>query len=171
MTCGSKIKTYLAFRVERAVDLMGFITSKAGPDDIEAIVDNILRMAKESEGKTLDRETVTSAMKRFLGEPGRGFYLLVRQEGHVVGQCMITSEFSDWRNGEYWWVQSVYVNIDHRRKGFLRALLEEIRVMAKGQGDVFGIRLYVDKDNLNAIEAYRRLGLPPSHYLMMDVPM
>ena len=68
-------------------------------------------------------------------------------DGHVVGQCMITTEFSDWKNGEYWWVQSIYVGLEHRRKGVLRAILEEIRRMAKDKGDVFGIRLYVDKDN------------------------
>ncbi len=150
---------------------MGFMITKAVPGDIEVIVDNILSMAMESEGKALDRGTVNSAMSRFLNEPGRGFYLLVRLEGQVVGQCMITTEFSDWRNGEYWWVQSAYVATDHRRKGVLRSLLEEIRGMAKRQGDVFGLRLYVDRDNVNAIEAYRRLGLPLSHYLMMDVPM
>ena len=68
-------------------------------------------------------------------------------------------------------MQSVYVGIDHRRKGVLRAMLDETRKMANEQGDVFGIRLYVDRDNVNAIEAYRRLGLPLSHYLMLDVPM
>jgi ribosomal protein S18 acetylase RimI-like enzyme len=154
-----------------AVGPMGFTITKAGSGGIEVIVDNILRMAMESEGKQLDRDTVTRAMGRFLADPSRGFYLLVYSDDNVVGQCMITSEFSDWRDGEYWWVQSVYVAIDHRRKGVLRALLEEIKIMAGEQGDVFGIRLYVDKDNTNAIEAYRRLGLPLSHYLMMDVPM
>jgi ribosomal protein S18 acetylase RimI-like enzyme len=150
---------------------MVFTTMKAGSGDIDVIVDNILRMAMESEGKTLDRKTVTRAMGRFLDDRSRGFYLLVRRNDKVVGQCMITSEFSDWRDGEYWWVQSVYVAADHRRQGVLRALLEEIRMMSGRQGDVFGIRLYVDKENTNAIEAYRRLGLPLSHYLMMDVPM
>jgi GNAT superfamily N-acetyltransferase len=89
----------------------------------------------------------------------------------VVGQCMITSEFSDWKDGEYWWVQSVYVDAGNRRKGVLRTLLENVRLRAEEQGDVFGIRLYVDRDNTNAIEAYRRLGLPLSHYMMMDVPL
>jgi ribosomal protein S18 acetylase RimI-like enzyme len=154
-----------------AVGHMVFTTTKAGSGDIDVIVDNILRMAMESEGKMLDRKTVTRAMGRFLDDPSRGFYLLVRRNDKVVGQCMITSEFSDWRDGEYWWVQSVYVAADHRRQGVLRALVEEIRMKAGRQGDVFGIRLYVDKDNTNAIEAYRRLGLPLSHYLMMDVPM
>ena len=150
---------------------MDFKTNKASSGDREVIIDNILRMAAESEGKTLDRTTVTLAMERFLEDPSRGFYLLVRLDDQVVGQCMITSEFSDWRNGEYWWVQSVFVGIDHRRKGVLRAMLDETRKMAKEQGDVFGIRLYVDRDNVNAIEAYRRLGLPHSHYLMLDVPL
>jgi GNAT superfamily N-acetyltransferase len=117
----------------------------------------------------LEHRTVVSAMDRLLRDPSRGFYLLVRCEGRVLGQCMITSEFSDWKDGVYWWVQSVYVNAQDRRKGVLRALLEHIRRLAKEQGDVFGIRLYVDRDNKNAIEAYRRLGLPVSHYLMMDV--
>jgi GNAT superfamily N-acetyltransferase len=150
---------------------MDFIMKKADPGDADLIVDNILRMAMESEGKELDRVTVARAIDRFIRDPSRGFYLLARSEGQVVGQCMITSEFSDWKDGEYWWVQSVYVSAHHRRQGVLRALLQEIRRMAAASGDVHGIRLYVDRDNTNAIEAYRRLGLPPSHYVMMDVPM
>ncbi len=150
---------------------MDIRTKKATPEDSDEIVDNILRMALESEGKALDRMTVTQAMERFLIDRSRGFYLLVLHDGRAVGQCMITTEFSDWRNGEYWWVQSIYVGKEHRRMGVLRTLLEETRRMAKEQGDVFGIRLYVDKENVNAIEAYRRLGLPPSHYMMLDVPM
>jgi len=128
-------------------------------------------MAMESEGITLDRRTVTLAMERFLNDQSRGFYILARHEGKIVGQCMITSEFSDWKNGEYWWVQSAYVATGHRRKGVLRAMLDETKRRARAKGDVFGIRLYVDKGNENAIEAYRRLGLPFSHYHMMDVPM
>jgi GNAT superfamily N-acetyltransferase len=150
---------------------MDLNTKIATSGDRDQIVDNILQMAMESEGKTLDRITVTRAMDRFLGDPSRGFYILVCHDGHVVGQCMITSEFSDWKNGEYWWVQSIYVFKDHRRKGVLRTLLEAIRRMALEKGDVFGIRLYVDRENVNAIEAYRRLGLPLSHYMMLDVPM
>lgn len=150
---------------------MDIRTRKASLDDRNVIVDNILRMAMESEGKALDRMTVIQAMDRFLIDHSRGFYLLVLHDNRAVGQCMITTEFSDWKNGEYWWVQSIYVCKEHRRMGVLRTLLDEIRMMAKEQGDVFGIRLYVDKENVNAIEAYRRLGLPLSHYMMMDVPM
>jgi GNAT superfamily N-acetyltransferase len=153
------------------VDLMDIVVRAATLDDREVIVDNILRMARDSEGKELDQRTVTLGMDRFLRDQSRGFYLLALADDHVVGQCMITSEFSDWRNGEYWWVQSVYVGTEHRRKGVLRTVLAEIKRMAKDKGDVFGIRLYVDRENENAIEAYRRLGLPLSHYLMMDVPM
>ena len=143
---------------------MGMSVRKAVLGDREVIVHNILRMALES-------EAVTLGMDRFLSDPSRGFYLLVRDHDQVVGQCMITQEFSDWRNGEYWWVQSIYVGEEHRRKGVLRAILDETRRLAKEQGDVFGIRLYVDRDNGNALEAYLRLGLPLSHYLMLDVPM
>jgi GNAT superfamily N-acetyltransferase len=150
---------------------MEFTVEKAGLNDRDVIVENIMRMALESEGKELERSTVVSAMDRFLRDPSRGFYLLVRRDGRVVGQCMITSEFSDWKDGEYWWVQSVYVDADNRRKGVLRTLLENVRSRAAEQGDVFGIRLYVDRDNTNAIQAYRRLGLPLSHYMMMDVPL
>jgi GNAT superfamily N-acetyltransferase len=150
---------------------MDIIFAKASENDREEIVDNILLMAAESEGKGLDRETVTGAIDRLLREPCRGFYLLARHEGKLVCQCMVTMEFSDWRNGEYWWVQSVYVPVDQRRKGRLRAIIGEVRRLAAEKKDVFGIRLYVDKDNLGAIEAYRRLGLPVSHYTMMEVPM
>ena len=150
---------------------MDIVIKRASNSDKEEIVDNIKQMAMESEGKELDRKTVAKAIDRFLADPSKGFYLVVRHQGHLVGQCMITTEFSDWRDGEYWWVQSIYVAKDQRRKGVLKSLLEEIRKMAAEKGDVFGIRLYVDRDNVGAIEAYRRLGLPLSHYVMMDVPM
>jgi len=150
---------------------MEIVIKRASNSDKEEIVDNIKQMAMESEGKELDRKTVAKAIDRFLADPSKGFYLVVRHQGHLVGQCMITTEFSDWRDGEYWWVQSIYVAKDQRRKGVLKSLLEEIRKMAAEGGDVFGIRLYVDRDNVGAIEAYRRLGLPISHYVMMDVPM
>ena len=150
---------------------MDIVIKRASNSDKEEIVDNINQMAMESEGKELDRKTVENAIDRFMADPSKGFYLVVRHQGRLVGQCMITSEFSDWRDGEYWWVQSIYVAKDQRRKGMLKSLLGEIRKMAAEKGDVFGIRLYVDRDNVGAIEAYRRLGLPLSHYVMMDVPM
>ena len=89
------------------VDTMEFVVEKAEMGDRDVIVESIMNMALESEGMVLEHRTVVSAMDRLLRDPSRGFYLLVRCEGRVLGQCMITSEFSDWKDGVYWWVQSV----------------------------------------------------------------
>ena len=125
-------------------------------------------MAKESENLALDPATVKCGVEALLRDPAKGTYF-VAQAGHeVVGQLLITHEWSDWRNGDFWWLQSVYVRSDFRRRGAFKALFDYVLASAKRQGDVAGIRLYVEKNNDPALETYYRLGLKETHYHVLE---
>jgi len=100
---------------------------------------------------------------------GRGFYLLAEAEGQVVGQLLVTTEWSDWRNAFFWWVQSVYVAPSYRRRGVYRALDSYLRAEARRRGDVCGLRLYVARTNRVAQQVYASLGMARSHYDMFEV--
>ncbi|MDD4255115.1 MAG: GNAT family N-acetyltransferase [Methanofollis sp.] len=125
-------------------------------------------MAEETEGKALDPATVLAGVEALLADPAKGFYLVAEMEGRVVGQAMVTYEWSDWWNGSFWWVQSVYVHPDVRRQGIFSGIFREIERGARKLPGVVGLRLYVDAENLRAQEAYRRLGMDESNYLMFE---
>ena len=112
-------------------------------------------MASETEDKGLNPTTLQQGVSEVLRNPEKGFYLLAVLSETVVGQLMITYEWSDWRNGYFWWIQSVYVNQDHRKRGIYKALNEEVLNLARLNGGICGIRLYVDKDNTAAPQVYR----------------
>lgn len=137
--------------------------------DRDTIVDFNLRLADESEGMQLDREVVTRGVALVLEDAGRGRYFLAEQKGQVIGQTMITFEWSDWRCGWFWWIQSVYVHPDHRGRGVFRGLLDHVMNHAGERNDVCGVRLYVDLDNQAAQQVYDRTGLPRAHYEMREV--
>lgn len=106
-----------------------------------------------------------------LSDPSKGFYLIVEENGRIVGQCLITSEWSDWRNGFFWWIQSVYVDMDLRGKGIFSSIFEKVRKMAGERKDVVGFRLYVDRENASARNVYSRLGIKESRYSMHEMDM
>jgi ribosomal protein S18 acetylase RimI-like enzyme len=100
--------------------------------------------------------------------PARGFYTVAELNGEIVGQMMITFEWSDWRNGWFWWVQSVYVREDARRGGVFRAIYRAIEAQAQADPTVIGLRLYFDTDNTRAQATYRALGMADTSYGMME---
>ena len=131
-----------------------------------------LRLAAESEGLKLDPSTVERGVRAALADPAKGAYFVAESAdpadaGEVVGCLMVTREWSDWRNGDLWWVQSVYVAPDHRRRGVFRALLRAAESAATDAGAV-GLRLYVDKGNAAARDTYLRLGFEVAHYDLME---
>ena len=128
-------------------------------------------MASETEDKGLNPTTLQQGVSEVLSNPVKGFYLLAVLSETVVGQLMITYEWSDWRNGYFWWIQSVYVNQDHRKRGVYKALNEEVLNLARLNGGICGIRLYVDKDNSNAQQVYRNLGMSESNYDMYEIEL
>ncbi len=137
-------------------------------NDLSTLVSFNCAMAEESEGKKLFPETIQSGVLALLEDESKGFYLLAEMDDQVVGQLMITKEWSDWRNGHFWWIQSVYVLPGYRKKGVYRSLHEAIIKMGKSEDHVCGIRLYVDKDNTIAQEVYKKMGMEASHYTLFE---
>jgi GNAT superfamily N-acetyltransferase len=136
--------------------------------DAETIVDFNERLAWESERKRLDRETLTQGVRRLLADPAWGRYFVACQEGQVVGQLLITYEWSDWRNGPIWWLQSVYVLPECRRQGVFRRLHAHVRQLAKDQGQAVALRLYVERNNHAAHAVYRQAGMEDAGYFVME---
>ena len=136
-------------------------------DDLEKIVDFNVRLAAETEDTGLDPGTVRRGVRGLLADGWRGAYYVACQGG-IIGQMMHTREWSDWRNGDIWWIQSVYVHPDHRRQGVCRALYEHLRAQAAADPGVVGLRLYVERENARAQAAYAALGMRQGGYLVMQ---
>ena len=125
-------------------------------------------LALETEAITLSVEVLTQGVRTALLDPHKARYFVAEIDGQVVGQLMHTREWSDWRNGDIWWLQSVYVREDFRRAGVFRALIEHLRAEAQSSPDVVGIRLYVEEHNDRAAATYDRLGLPAAGYVVRE---
>jgi len=150
--------------------MMKLLIRRAVPDDEAVLVEFNLAIAWETEHKRLNRDVLTVGVRAVFAEAARGFYTVAENErGEVVGQMMVTYEWSDWRNGWFWWVQSVYVRADARRSGVFRALYREIERQAAAIPDVIGLRLYFERDNVRAKTTYRALGMSDTSYGMMEV--
>jgi GNAT superfamily N-acetyltransferase len=140
----------------------------ATPADAPVIVEFNRLLAEESEGKTLDLALLAAGVAAGLADPRKALYFVAEADGRVLGQTMITFEWSDWRNGWFWWVQSVYVRPEARRGGVFRALFDHIASAARRDPQVIGLRLYVEEENRLAQETYARLGLSPTGYRVME---
>lgn len=149
------------------------IVRPARPDDVNVLVNFSAAMAMETEGLTLDTERLRRGTLAVLESPTRGFYLVAElTKGSlkvvVVGQLLVTYEWSDWRNAAFWWIQSVYVHPDSRRRGVYRRMHESVLAQARAQGDVCGVRLYVEEENEAAQAVYGRVGLSRSRYVVFE---
>lgn len=136
-------------------------------NDIEAITGFQIAMALESEGTVLDSEKVRNGVTAVMKDESKGTYIVARIEGRPVASLMITREWSDWNNGWYWWIQSVYVMPEYRGQGIFRAMYTKVIEMAKEQ-KIAQVRLYVDRHNTNAQKVYQKLGMEECHYLMYE---
>jgi ribosomal protein S18 acetylase RimI-like enzyme len=126
-------------------------------------------MAEETEGKHLETALLLDGVHGLLSDSSRGVYYLTEIDGAVVGQLMVTYEWSDWRNGNFWWIQSVYVKPEFRARGVFTSLYKFIEQLARQRNDVCGIRLYVDETNTRAKKTYEKLGMHPTHYQLYEV--
>jgi len=136
--------------------------------DSETIADFNQQLALESEHVVLSPKTVLEGVQRGLSRPDLCRYFVAELENRIVGQSMITFEWTDWRNGVIWWLQSVYVAPSHRRQGIFTALFRHIEGSAHSDPDVRALRLYVHHDNVRAIRTYEQLGLPLSAYRVCE---
>ena len=142
----------------------------ANENDIDAIVEFNRRMAHETEGKELKVETLRPGVEGLIENSKYGFYVIAEDaaNGKKAGGLLITYEWSDWRNGPIWWIQSVYVMPDYRRRGIYRKLYAYVKEIARREPNVRGFRLYVEKENTTAQRTYKSLGMEETHYLMFE---
>ena len=141
--------------------------------DAAVIIDFNLAMARETEALELSPATLTAGVGSLFDTPQCGFYVVAEARGaggaaECAGSLLITYEWSDWRDGLFWWVQSVYVRLEHRRRGVYTVLYEFVKRLASEDSRVRGFRLYVERENRVAQSTYERLGMRESHYLMYD---
>src|SRR5687768_11663503 len=146
---------------------MNFSIRRARAGDVEVIAEYNVAMAWETEQLRLDPATVLRGVGAALADEGKGIYYVAESGGQVVGQLMITHEWSDWRDADMWWVQSVYVHPDYRKGGVFKALFAHAENEARAKG-VCAIRLYVHTDNQAAQGCYQRLGMSVGHYVVME---
>jgi GNAT superfamily N-acetyltransferase len=139
----------------------------ATPADIDHLVKWNAAMAWETEHKHLDEAVLRPGTEAVFADPRRGTYLVAELDGIPAGSLLITYEWSDWRNGDFWWVQSVYVAEEARRRGVFRALYQAVKERAKEAGAV-GTRLYVETENTRAQSTYASLGMERCDYAMLE---
>ncbi len=147
---------------------------QARMEDHEVIVAFNRALAQESEGLALDQATLAAGVRRQLEDPMRGRYWIAErtetgEDAAAVGQLAVTTEWSDWRNGYFWWIQSVYVHPGSRRKGVFRALYRRVAFEARAAADCCGLRLYVEPANEAAIASYHAAGLVDAPYRMLEL--
>ena len=143
------------------------IIRKARPEDAQVIIDFQQKMAWETEKMTLATDIVTKGVNAVFSNPVLGQYWVAEEENKVVASLLITYEWSDWRNANVWWFQSVYVLPSHRRTGIFRSMYMHIRNEAERNG-MAGLRLYVETNNSRAQKTYEALGMKREHYAMYE---
>lgn len=149
---------------------MDVIITKGQKEDIEIIAQFQVDMAMESEGAQLDKDTVVKGVSAAMNDENKGSYYVARVDGKAVGSLMLTREWSDWNNGWYWWIQSVYVAPEYRRQGIYKSMYNAVCADAKQQ-EVAQVRLYVDKTNTRGQKVYASLGMQESHYLIYETTL
>jgi len=136
--------------------------------DAKVIADFNNRMAMETEGNALSNDLIVPGVSALLHDATKGRYWVAVAEESIVGQIMVTYEWSDWRNGMLWWIQSVYVHEDFRRRGIFSALYRHVESLAAAEADVRGLRLYVEEENRGAQKTYESLGMSVTGYRVME---
>lgn len=153
----------------RLISGMEIRIREAALADVPVIADFNVRLAEESEGLRLDEARVQAGVAALLKDRAKGIYHVAEVEGAVAGQVLITYEWSDWRNGNIWWIQSVYVKPEFRRAGVFRSLFNHLQHLARARAEVCSLRLYVHSGNTRASQSYERLGMTRTHYEIFEL--
>ena len=148
--------------------ITGLEIRDANPDDADIIATYNSNLAFETEGEGLAPELVGPGVAAMLADASKGRYWVAEADGRVIGQIMVTYEWSDWRNGMIWWIQSVYVDSEYRRAGVFSALYRHVESLARNDPNVCGIRLYVNSRNERAQRTYESLGMDMTDYRVME---
>ena len=136
--------------------------------DVKILSSFGIALAEETEDKTLNPAVLSKGIENHISDRDKGFYLIAEHGDRIAGSLMITLEWSDWRNGFFWWIQSVYILPEFRRKGIFRDLYEKVKSLAEKQNNVCGLRLYVYKDNEPAMCTYKAMGMQKTDYLLFE---
>jgi ribosomal protein S18 acetylase RimI-like enzyme len=136
--------------------------------DAELIAEFNNRLAMETEDRTLNNDLIVPGVDALLHDAAKGRYWVALAEDRIVGQIGVTYEWSDWRNGMLWWIQSVYVHEDFRRRGIFSALYRHVESLAAAEANVRGLRLYLEKENRGAQKTYESLGISVTGYRVME---
>lgn len=142
--------------------------AEATSADWEALVDLQIKLAWETEKLELNKEILSSGMKNLLADTHKGKYYKLLDNQAIIGCMLNTYEWSDWRDGWVIWIQSLYILSEYRGQGLYRLMYEYIQETVAQSSDYKGIRLYVDKTNLKAIEVYKSLGMNNQHYELFE---
>ena len=137
-------------------------------NDLDTIVEFNKAMALETENKILPHDKIYYGVKNILENPSLSFYIVADNDEKIIASLMITTEWSDWRNGLFWWIQSVYVIPEFRRKGVYRQMYSFIKTMANSVPEICGFRLYVEKENVTAQNTYKSLGMTETNYKLYE---
>jgi GNAT superfamily N-acetyltransferase len=151
----------------KALEMTEVTVRDATMEDLSSVVQFNIDLALESENIRLDFETVSSGVRALLEDPSKGRYFMAERHGVVVGQLATTFEWSDWRNGMFLWIQSVFVLPGHRKTGVFRALFRHVEELSRGPG-MCGLRLYVHEHNDGAAATYQRLGMVAPGYSVLE---
>lgn len=144
------------------------IIRQALAQDAAELAEFNISMARETESVELIPDVIRAGVEAMIQHPERGFYLVVELDNGIQASLMVTTEWSDWRNGTFWWIQSVYVRPRYRRQGLYRELYERVKELAEQDSSVCGFRLYVERDNDVARQTYRRLGMQETDYRIFE---
>ena len=144
--------------------MMNIVVRDALKSDLDEILDFQISMAKETESIDLERDVLKIGVSSVLEDSAKAKYFIADNEGEAAGMLMITTEWSDWRNGWVWWIQSVYVKPGYRKMGVYKMLYNHIKKIVGSSDELKGIRLYVDKRNVRAQQVYESLGMTGDHY-------
>lgn len=144
------------------------IIRKALPKDIPTVVSFQLKMAKETEGLSLDQPTVKAGVSAVLEDCSKGCYYVCEINGEIAASLLTTFEWSDWRNGTVLWIQSVYVRPEYRKQGIYKRMYRHLQEEVLNDQQLKGIRLYADKSNHAALVTYTRLGMNQDHYTTFE---
>lgn len=141
----------------------------ARPEDRLVIADFNVRLAEETESLRLDPDVVSAGVEAVLLDRLKGAYYVAEVDGSLAGQIMVTHEWSDWHNSDMWWLQSVYVRQEFRRRGVFRGLFEHVARLARQDGHVCSVRLYMHRANARAQQTYQEAGMENTPYVVMEM--
>lgn len=148
--------------------MTNLIVRTATQKDLTTLTHFNQAMALETEQLQLDINTLTDGIRRVLENDEHGYYLVLEENKKVCASLMVTYEWSDWRNGKFWWIQSVYVKPGFRREGCFKTLYQKLKHDAERDDECVGLRLYVEKENINAQNTYLALGMHQTNYQLFE---